>query len=236
MKRYKNIIFLVALCIFAYLQINLSRDSDLINLYYGTVFNGIPAIYVRWFLLFACYCLYTYNEFETYIKQYGIILVTREQSRNRLMLRLTARLLRLILQIEVMKIICYMVFTLIIRRKLTVSNPAELIKMIVINILVFLLILFLQMIIEIYFSGNTAVCISLAYFILGLGISDFVERSTLVSRKLNLIFLPNLVMKIRLDELIKDRQMHIAVIGILIVLIISTYLFFTHQFRKKDLT
>lgn len=236
MKKYKNIIFIVALCIFAYLQTGLSRDSDLINLYNGLEFNSKIAFYARWFFLFACYCLYTYNEFETYIKQYGIILVTREKSRNRLMMHLTERLLRLILQIEGIKILCYMVFTIITWRNLTVCNPMELIKMIIINILVYFLILFLQMVVEIYFSGNIAVCMSLAYFLMGLGISDIIiKKSSLFLHKLNLIIIPNLLMKVRLDIMIKNKQMHFAVIVILIFVIISTYLFFMRQIKKKDL-
>ena len=65
MKNIKNIIFIAALCIAAYLQIQVSRDTDLINMYNGVIFNGNITFYIRCFFLFACYSLYTFYEFET---------------------------------------------------------------------------------------------------------------------------------------------------------------------------
>ncbi len=235
MKNIKNIIFIAALCIAAYLQIQVSRDTDLINMYNGVIFNGNITFYIRCFFLFACYSLYTYNEFETYMKEYGVLLVTREKSRNRLLMRLTERLLRLIIQIECIKILCYVVLMIIIKGRITANNPFELIKIVILNILVIFLIMFVQMIVELYFSGNIAVCISLAYFLFSLDISDFIERSNLVPSKMNLLMIPNLMMKVRLDMLIKDTGMHFVVIGILMLIVIILYLLIKRQFLKKDI-
>lgn len=235
MKNIKNIIFIVALCIVAYLQIQVSQDTDLISMYNGVIFNGNITFYIRCFFLFACYSLYIYNEFETYMKEYGVLLVTREKSRNRLLMRLTERLLRLIVQIESIKILCYVVFMIIIKGKITANNPFQLIKIVILNILVIFLIMFVQMIVELYFSGNIAVCISLAYFLFSLDISDYIERSNSFSPQINLLMIPNLMMKVRLDMLIKDTGMYFVVMGVLILIVISIYLLTKRQFLNKDI-
>lgn len=235
MKNIKNIIFVIALSIFAYLQVQISQDADLINIYGGVIFNASAVFYVRWFFLFACYSLYIYGEFETYVKEYGILLVTREKSRNRLLMRLTQRLLRLIVQIELIKILCYVVIMIIIKGKITANNPFELIKMVILNILVIFSIMFVQMIVELYFSGNIAVCVSLTYFLFSLEISDFIEKSNFFPKEINLSMFPNLMMKVRLDKLIRNTDMYFAVMVGIILVIASIYLTTKRLFQKKDI-
>lgn len=234
MKRIKKLVFVVALSIFAYLQIQVGSDTDLINLYNGVVFNGNITLYIRWFFLFACYVLYIYNEFEIYLKEYGILLVTREKSRNLLLIRLIKRLLVFIVQVESMKILCYMVLMIILNGKITLNNPLELIIILFFNILVIFLILFIQMIVELYLSGNVAVCISLTYFLISLGISDYIEKSSL-PYQINLLMVPNLMMKFRLDMLIKSNEQCFIVMGILMTIMMSIFLLIKRQFLKKDI-
>ena len=76
MKKYKDIIFLLAFCIISYMQVKVSFDSDLINIYDGLVFNANISYYMNWFFIFACYSLYMYEEFYTYIREYGVLLVS----------------------------------------------------------------------------------------------------------------------------------------------------------------
>lgn len=234
MKRIKKLIFIVALSIAAYLQIQVSKDTDLINLYNGVVFNGNITFYIRAFFLFACYSLYVYNEFETYIKEYGIILVTREKSRSRLLARLTERLLIFLVEIGSMKILCYMVLMIMINGKITVNNPLELVKMMFLYVLVVFLMMFIQMIAELYLSGNIAVCIPLTCFLIDLGISDYIERSNLPS-EINLFMFPNLMMKNRLDVLINNKNHYFILIGGLMMIMMSLFLVIKRKFQKKDI-
>lgn len=235
MKKSKIIIYIVAICMWAYLQIRSDWGNDLLYLYDGVVFNSTIAYYVQCFFLFACYSLYTYNEFETYINQYGMILVTREASRDKLLLHLTQRLLKFVLQIEIMKVVCYGIILLFMEKSIVISSPFIFIRSIIINILVYVLILFVQMVIEIWYSGNIAVVVSLAYFLAGLGISDIIQRSETIPSNINLIFVQNLSMRIRFESMITNAGTVFAVIGVLVIVIVSIYFITRFYFRKKDI-
>lgn len=235
MKKTKNIMFAAALCIWAYLQVKISAGGDIINIYNGVGFNGRIVLYVRSFFLFSCYCLYAYNEFETYISRYGVLLITREKSRNKLLMRLTGKLIRLTATVEAVKIFCFVVFALIIRGSITVNNPLEFILMAVLNILSYLIILFIQMSIEIFLSGNVAVCVSMAYFLTSLCVSDYIYKISFLSKRINLLFVPNITMKLRLDEMKVTGSIYYIIAGTLMFCFSCMYILVYRIFRKRDL-
>lgn len=235
MKKNKIVIYVVAMCVWAYLQIQGSWGNDLLHAYDGVVFNSTIAYYVKCFFLFACYSLYTYNEFETHMNQYGIILVTREASRDKLLLHLAQRLLKFILQIEVLRVVCYGLMLLLMKQSITVSSPIDFVRSIFLNILVCFLILFIQMIVEIWYSGNIAVVISLTSFLIGLGISDIIERSEVIPSTVNLLFVQNLTMRIRVESMVENDGIMIAVIIGLLMGIVGMYFITQLCFRKKDI-
>ncbi len=235
MKKTKNIMFAAALCIWAYLQVKISAGGDIINIYNGVGFNGRIVLYVRSFFLFSCYCLYAYNEFETYISRYGVLLITREKSRNKLLMRLTGKLIWLFVKIEAIKILCFVVFMIIIRGSITVKNPLELFILAVLNSLSYLLMLFIQMSIEIFLSGNVAVCVSMAYFLTSLCVSDYIYKISFLSKTINLFFVPNITMKPRLDEMNVTGSIFYIIVGALLLCFLCMYILVYRIFRKRDL-
>lgn len=235
MKLAKNIIFVIMLCLFSYLYIPLNYDTEFINLYNGINFNSRIYYYLVQFFLFSCYSLFIYNEFETYIYQYGLHVVLREQSRNKMIFRLTIKLLFFILWLEFIKIISYICCMLIMRGKITLSHPFEVLKIFFLHLFVYLLILFIQMMLEIFISGKLALCVILSYFLLSISLSDIIYESDFMAKTLNLILLPNLSMKLRLDDLISDEYLYFIVFAFLILIMFVTYRLSQYFFSRKDI-
>ena len=235
MKKYKDIIFLLAFCIISYMQVKVSFDSDLINIYDGVVFKANISYYMNWFFIFACYSLYMYEEFYTYIREYGVLLVTREKSRDKLLLRLLLRLAGRIMKLECIRIITFICFDFILKGNVSMKNAFDFIKMLVLTVLVFTIILFVQMMIEVYYSANTAVIISMAYFLVSMSVSDIIAKSEVIPSKINVIFLPNLLMKVRIDTIIKNPGMHFVLIGFLVLILMVMMVIIKQKFRKKDI-
>lgn len=235
MKKYKDIIFLLAFCIISYMQVKVSFDSDLINIYDGVVFNANISYYMNWFFIFACYSLYMYEEFYTYIREYGVLLVTREKSRDKLLLRLLLRLAGRIMKLECIRIITFICFDFILKGNVSMKNAFDFIKMLVLTVLVFTIILFVQMMIEVYYSANTAVIISMAYFLVSMSVSDIIAKSEVIPSKINVIFLPNLLMKVRIDTITKNPGMHFVLIGFQVLILMVMMVIIKQKFRKKDI-
>lgn len=235
MKKNKNILYILALCLFSYLQVKTSEGTDIINLYSGVIFNPKFVYYINCFFLYACYCLYIYNEFEPYVTGYGICLITREKSRKQFAMHLVKRLLGFFVSFETMKILCYLLVTQIVKGQITLSNPLELIQMIILNMLCYVIILFFQMIMELYFSGNFAMWISLIYFSICIGISDFIHTADFLTDKLNLLFIPNLMFKNRLNVLLQNDNHVYFLIMLLICIAVCIYIVFTKMLKRKDI-
>lgn len=235
MKKVKCIIFIIVSCVFAVWLSRVSEDSDLINIYYGTIFNSKIFYYMYLFMIFAGYSLFIYGEFKPYVYGYGIIIVTREKSRKKLLKRMAGRLLGNIVILELIKIISITITTLLIKKEIMISEPMVFAKMAVINIYVLFSILLFQMMIEIYFTSELALLISLSYYLVGIVASDFIYRSSLISKKISCIFIQNLSMKARLDSLVDGYMELFIIFGLLLCLIMLVYLFFKGKFQKKDL-
>lgn len=235
MKKSKFLIYVIAMCIWAYTQIRVGGGNDLIQIYDGVIFNSSIVHYVRWFYLLACYSLYIYNEFEAYIHQYGVILITRETSREKFFRHLVKRLIKLVLQIEGIKLGCCTAIMVIMKRGITISSPLEFFNSIFLNLVICFLFLFIQMIVEIWCSGNISVVITLVNFLIGFGISDFIDRSQFVSDKMNLLLIQNLTMRIRVVKLVENKYMTFIIIGGLMVSIGIIYTVAKMRFKEKDI-
>ena len=235
MKKSKLVIYIIAMCIWAYLQISAGSSNDLIHIYDGVVFDSTIVHYVRCFFLFACYSLYTHNEFETYINQYGTILVIRENSREKFFLHFGRRLLRLVLQIEAIRIGCYTALMIVMKQGVTINSPLLLFTSVFLNIFIYFFLLFIQMLVEIWCSGKIAVVITLVNFLIGLGISDIIDRSQFISNKINILLIQNLTMRIRVECLIENEYMILIIVGGLLLCLGVIYAVAKMCFKEKDI-
>lgn len=235
MKKVKYVIYILALCFYSYIFLPMTKGTDLIHLYQGVRFNSNISAYVMQFFLFLCYSLFIYNEFETYIEEYGILIMTRVQSRNKLINQLTKKMFGLVIQIELIKIVCYTIISIFRNGTITVNSPNELLRIVVLEVLVYTIILFVQMILEIYYSGKIALCINLTYFIACINLGDMLYGITNNVKWLNFFILPNLMMKCRLDLLVDKKETYYWIFIVLGITVLSIYFIVRRIFSKKDI-
>lgn len=221
------------IALYSYLTAKMSTDLDVINLYNGVGFESKLIFILINFLMLACYCLYIYNEFETYIYEYGVYIVVREHSRKKILSRLIVKLLSYILFIESIKILSYIFFMLILRGGITISSPLETLKVVTIHLGVYILILLIQMMLELYFTGKVALIAVLSYYLFNVGLGSMLYKT---KSFINICLLPNLAMKFRIDILMKDYSLsYLNILIFLISLIFITGVIFQHLFVKKDI-
>lgn len=221
------------IALYSYLTAKMSTDLDVINLYNGVDFESKLIFILINFLMLACYCLYIYNEFETYIYEYGIYIVVREHSRKKILGRLIVKLLLYIFLIEFIKIFIYICFMLILRGGITISSPLETLKMVSIYLGIYILMLLIQMMLELYFTGKVALIAVLGYYLFNIGLGSMIYRTKSL---INICLVPNLAMKFRLDILMKDYNLsYLNILTFLISLIFITLLVSRHLFVKKDI-
>ena len=235
MRRIKYLIFFFAILLQVYLQVEIMPDTEFINIYYGACFNADTYTYIRFFFLFAIYSFYICGEFSTYLKKYGALLVTRENKRNKLFMRLTKRMISLSVQIELMKLFCYVVLLIFIRGRVTIGNPLEVVNAVILNIIAFLFVLFMQMLLELYISENVSIVISITFFIICLRIGDYIKNSKIIPDEAILLLIPNLMMKSRTDILVNTQQSSIGIISMIIILFAIVYFIFEQKFKKFDI-
>jgi hypothetical protein len=229
-------ICIASLCLFSYLNISINNGKDIASLYDGVLFNSSPIEYALLFFLFSTYCLFVYHEFETYIYQSGMYIVTREQSRSKMTLRLCKKLLFYILQFEGLKLICYILVMLIMNKVLVLKSPMETLKMMLLQCLVYYIILLFQVLLEIVLSSNTALFIILSLYSVSIGISDMIFSFFANSKSfLNFIILPNISMKLRLDAMDYSNYLYYVLLGYLLLIIFFTYAILRKTFAKIDI-
>ena len=233
MKFKKYIILIIFIFIYAYLTVDVSESTDIINLYKGALFQTRINFILYEVIITICYCLFIHNEFESYVHEYGIYVITREKSRSKLLWRLIYKLLSFILIIESLKVISFSIIMILKKGKITVNNPIEVLKMISLTLMVYIIILFIQMMIELYLEGRTAIAIVLTYYIVNLGLGTVLYN---FESKLNVLILPNYIMKYRLDVLIKEYNLNytniLMILGLIIIIMVIT----AHKmFLKKDI-
>lgn len=234
MRRSKYIIFTIAMCLYSLLYMNYTEGVFLINLYNGFPFGCNEIRYIIQFILFLSYSVFVYNEFETYIDQYGVLLVVRYQSRNRMVLQLFFRLSTYICILECIKLFCFVILSIILRGSIIINDPIVLYKTITLEILVYIIVFFVQVILEIFYSGKIALFIVLSYYLCCLGVSNSLFLNTIEVKKINLILLPNLTMRYRLDELTGGKHYIILLVGVFAV-ISFLFLLFRKLFSRKDI-
>lgn len=234
MKHYKNLIFATGLCLFSYFRIGYIETSDLCELYSGLYFNSSPMFYASYLLLFACYTLYTYNTFSDYLSQYGTVIVTRELSRNKLYNRMIKHLAKSLVQIELLKIVCFSFMLLIMKNNIHCFNTIAIVKSIIINFLVFGITLLIQMNIEIFYSADVSVVISFFAYILSIGAADIIGTSSSMEKNFQLANLFNLTMDNRLTKLTSPTT-YLVIILTLCLLLFLIYQLGKKRFQYKDI-
>lgn len=235
MRSLKKIIFVCGLLLFSYFHLKITKDNDLAELYSGLVFHNSPVFYVPYLLLFACYSLYTYREYSTFLGKYGVILIFREKSRSKLYHHMIKILMKALLFIEIVKIGCYLFLQLILKGEVYCREPLEFLKMIVFHLLIYGFVLLLQMNIELFSSGDIAVFVSMAVYVISLGMSNLIGTETFLEKVLQSVNIFNLTMQIRLNTLIDSFASQTIIMVALSGIIFLVFQLGKAMFLKKDL-
>lgn len=140
-----------------------------------------------------------------------------------------------LLFIEIVKIGCYLFLQLILKGEVYCREPLEFLKMIVFHLLIYGFVLLLQMNIELFSSGDIAVFVSMAVYVISLGMSNLIGTETFLEKVLQSVNIFNLTMQIRLNTLIDSFASQAIIMVALSGIIFLVFQLGKAMFLKKDL-
>jgi hypothetical protein len=241
MQTRRNYLYILVLFIFLIISLNNHYiNNDISSLYLGVSFDGSIIQYLINYILFSCYSLFFYSLTEEYITNYGYFIIVREKSKKKFFFRLTKRLINYIITIELVKIILYLVIALFIYKSCTI-DIIKFLKYVIITLLSYFVLLFIQMVIEIYFTSQISIIITMICYLLSLIngallINYFQYINSKIGAFINLLLIPNFLMNSRVKIIIDNLNIsYYFLILFLILLIIILYLIFSTKFTKKDI-
>lgn len=235
MKTLKMIIFGLAMMVYSYVSVSLYHTPDAKEIYSGIPYGGILYVYMIHLLFLGCYMFYVYTDIEEYLYQYGVYMVTREQSRKKLFLRLTKKIFWKALQLECMLWAGYFIITMLEYGKVQIPDFHVFLTRIILHFLCVYTLLFVQMLLEIFLSGKIALISILSGYLSLVCLSDLLHKCEIKVKYIELLLFPNLLMQSRLYKILPQNQMDCFVILFVLFCDIILYWIGRKLFFKKDI-
>jgi hypothetical protein len=233
--RKKTLGILAAIIAYAVLMLLLASKPSTHELYAGMNIN-INIIFLLLALLhFTIYSFIFFESTKKYIREYGILVLTRHRSRFRLWVRFYIRMLQVTVILETLIVICYILFSMIFARTFVFGNVADSLSYYLSTILFFMLLLSLQLVIEIFYSSSTGVLVSQGIFIVTVIISGII-LNRYPNSLINHLFLNNYAMSLRSEELdISIRMKYFISLAEFFVYYTFIFVAGWKKFRRNDL-
>lgn len=234
MYKYSYFIIIPLLCIFGLFWSFINNNSNLLDLYGGVPYFGNWYVVLLHYYLFACYSFLIFNKSEKYTSGYGIYVVLRVQSKMKIIMQIVYQTFLFVIVCECIKVIIY-IFTLLIvygQLSLKPESISIFINMFFFHVIFMFLLLFIQIIIELFIDSKLSLIFVQISYLLLLSLSDFINRIVGESN-LNLLFLPNFFMYDRLKTFYTFDFLHISYIYILALFLFLLLIFVTKKCVHK---
>lgn len=238
-KLAKKLVFAAMIFLADFMLVESGADSDLIAIYDGVRYGDILYYYMLQFFVFSCYSVYIQGEFENLVSNSGIYIMIRGE-RKKLFSMLNARLIKILLNISFLHLAGYVAMELLLTHRVHTGDGKAFLHALLVNFLVYYLLLFVQMILELWFTGRIALCVIMFFYLFSLFVGDLLLgmgrfSRGIVSVSLQFIFFPNIAMRLRWKELLEIQPMNgqefIILAGMIVVAVICGY----KLFQKKDI-
>lgn len=199
-KVLKNIIFIGLVLLADFMLARLHMDGDMLLFYDGVAYGASMYFYMLQFFVFACYSLYMHSEFENYVYGAGVYRLVRE-GRKKLFWRLNARLAGLLIGLSFVQLAGYGMMNLFLASKLYLIDWGSFLHIFLVNLLAYYFVFFLQMMLELWFSGRIAMYLVMLYYLFSLFAGDNLHLLGNHFSLLQFLFLPNITMRLRWEKM-----------------------------------
>lgn len=230
----KRLIFAGMLWIADLMIVRLYRDGNLLSVFDGIDYGGRLYFYMLHFFVFACYSMYIHGEFEGFVNGAGIYKIVRE-GRNWLFARMSARLACMLFVLGAVHLTGYGAMNLFLSGRAYLTDLKLFIHMLFVNIFVYYFVFFIQMVMELWFSGRIAMYIVMLYYLVGLFIGDSMYLAGNHFPLLQFLFLPNIAMRLRWEKLYSSSWMSGVEMVLLVGIIVVSFFIGRKLFQEKDI-
>lgn len=233
-KILKKLVFAGLVCMVDFMLVRLNEDGNLILIFDGAAYDSHVYYYMFPFFIFACYSMYIHGEFGEYVSKTGICLLVRA-GRGRLYEKLCAKLVGMYCFILTIHLAGYGIGCFVLCGRVYLSDIKLFVCMLAINVLVYFLVFLVQMILELWLTGRTAMYIIMIYYLASLYVGDCLYRAENQVLPCHFPFLPNIAMRLRLEKLAGFPET--AATGIILLggITAGFYGIGRKMFNKKDI-
>ncbi len=233
-KVLKNVIFIGLILLADFMLAQLHVDGDMLPFYDGVAYGASMYFYMLQFFVFACYSLYMHSEFENFLYGAGVYRLVRE-GRKKLFWRLNARLVALFIGISFAQLAGYGMIKLLLAKQLYLIDRISFLHICIVNLLAYYFVFFLQMILELWFSGRIAMYLVMLYYLFSLFAGDNLHLLGNRLSSLQFLFLPNITMRLRWEKMCSSFWMTGIEFVFLVGIIIAGLFVGCKLFQQKDI-
>jgi hypothetical protein len=229
------LIFIMS-AVFSWQLLNIWESHDYLALYKGLPlyldYIKIP-VYYFWF---ACISFYFVGVIEDYLSGYGVLLIVRNYSLPKLVLRLFSKVFIELNAIVSFQFVIYIFISVITKKSILEFSMIEFIKSYIIYILTIYLLILIQLLLEMYVKAQVAMLITNVY-----AVSSILIGSMLFEIEKGYIFLylliPNFAMAARTTIFNQNSfSIYLPSVIVLISIIISGIIFVSiEKIKIKDI-
>lgn len=233
-SKYGLVLMIVLLTIYSFLWAFLNRGESLLGLYAGVPFDGNWYVVLLNYFLFSGYCFFVFKKNDNYVNGYGVYIVLRVQSKMKIIIKIIINTIYYVFIFELIKLCIYALVLLVIREQLFIEDYFIFINMFWINICLFFLFLFVQIILELFFDSKIALVLIQICYLLLLSLGNVI-RLVIGDSYLNLLILPNVVMYERLKVFYTFEWIYFGFLYLFLMIIFIALVFIAKVLiNKKD--